>query len=553
VIIHAAFGASAARVAGRIAGDAAILACEPIRGAEALLRALQLRRAGTHFALAVYHDDVRATLLRERAAEFCATYATWDEVRLMLDADATRIAGARPVLDDAAAAALLEAIRLSDGIAVGSWAEHARLLEVLGIVPRGADIVIVPDPDVPRTVAGARTDVVVYAPHDHADELAAFIVTLGDLALPVTVIARDRPTIPAPVRFVPPEQAAEALGCARVIVDASSNDPGTALALAHLGRALVVASSSGAAEVLRGAASYDLWNRRSILAAVANALGASAPTIRANAFGDRPVARAAPVFPDDAPLVSVIVTTYERPVLLAVTLATIQAQTYPNVEIVVVNDAGSDVANVVARFPRARLIDQPQNRGPAAARNRGLAEARGTYATFFDDDDEMFPDHVATLANALLCSRLDVAYGHLINAIVVHAPDGTHTVESIAGHVALLDHADIQWAGALATTAVMFRRSLIETIGGVDETMVAAEDYEFWLRLAAGREWVGVPDITSLYVIRNDGSNRSSTRINRYAAAHRAIYGKHPSSRPLVQAGRASMLDLFDRNTQPDA
>jgi GT2 family glycosyltransferase len=543
----------AGRIAARIPGDATILGCELGLGSRILADALQLRRAGTRFFLAVSVDDVRAAVVRERSADFCATYETWDEIRLLLDEGAGELAGAQRVVDDADASALIEAIRLSDGVLAGSWREHERLLDALGIVPRETTIVINPDPAVPAAVADERTDVVVYAPRERAAALAAFVVTLADLELPVTIVARDQPAIASRARFEPPERAAATLGRARVIVDASSSDPGTALALAALGRPLVVASSSGATEVLRGAGSYDLWNRRSLLAAVANALGGSAPQIRAGAFDDRPAPRPRRAFAADAPLVSVIVTTYNRPELLAITLATIQAQTYPNIEIIVVNDAGRDVAAVVAGFSRARLLEQPANRGPAAARNRGLAEARGTYATLFDDDDEMFPDHIAALAGALLQSGLDVAYGQMINAIASRLPDGSYQIGSLAGHVALLDHADIQWAGALATTALMFRRTLLDEIGNVDTAMNAAEDYEFWLRVAAGREWVRVPDITSLYYIRKDGSNRSNSNVARYAAAHRAIYLKHPSERPLVLAGRAAMLEYFDRGGAPGA
>ena len=160
---------------------------------------------------------------------------------------------------------------------------------------------------------------------------------------------------------------------------------------------------------------YDPWNRRSILAATVNALGGSPPAMRSGVRPDRPRVRPAHVFGAGAPLVSVVVATRNRPELLAATLATIERQTYPAIEIVVVNDGGSDVRAVVDDFPRARLIDQPENRGPAAARNRGLAEAHGAYAIFFDDDDEMFPDHIATLVRALERSGLDVAYGQLIN------------------------------------------------------------------------------------------------------------------------------------------
>ena len=78
-----------------------------------------------------------------------------------------------------------------------------------------------------------------------------------------------------------------------------------------------------------------------------------------------------------------------------------------------------------------------------------------------------------------------------------------------------------------------------------------AEDYEFWLRLAAGREWARVDDVTSMYYVRSDGSNRSNTAGERYFAAHQAIYAKHPSARPLVQAGRAAMLEVFGRAVTP--
>jgi hypothetical protein len=163
----------------------------------------------------------------------------------------------------------------------------------------------------------------------------------------------------------------------------------------------------------------------------------------------------------------------------------------------------------------------------------------------------MFPDHVATLANALLVSGLGVAYGQMINAFVTKTGPDRYAIDALAGHDALLDHADIQWAGALATTAVMFRRALLAGIGTVDEGLVAAEDYEFWYRLAEGREWARVPGVTSVYFVRRDGSNRSATGARRYFLAHQAIYAKHPSTRPLVGAGRAAMLELFGQTAAP--
>jgi GT2 family glycosyltransferase len=546
-----AHGEEAARVAGRIAGEATIIACEPEFGESALADAVSLRRAGTHYVLSVHFEDVRARLVREQSVELCAQYATWDEVRLRFDQLAAAIIATPTELPKAARGALFEALRLADSVILRSWAEFVRLSGAVYSVRRDIDIVVIEDPDVPESVSGAATDAVVYAPSRRADELANFVAALGDLEVPVTIIARDQPTIPTRVRFVPPSETAAALGRARVIVDASGNDPGTALALAKLGRPLVVSSVGGAAEIVRNARSYDLWNRRSILTAVVNGFTADLPILRKGHYEDRPTPRTRPVFDASGPLVSVVVPTFNRPELLGLTLESIERQTYPVLEVIVVNDAGRDIADVVARFPRARLVNQPENRGPSPARNRGLAEARGEFVIFFDDDDEMFPDHIAAMVSVLQRSGLDVAYGQMINCFAKSAGPGRYVVDRLEGHVALMDHADIQWAGSLATTALMFRRSLVDVLGPIDESLPSAEDYEFWLRLATGREWARVPDVTSMYFIRNDGSNRSAGGARKYFLAHQAIYAKHPSERPLVRAGRFAMLELFSQTAAP--
>jgi GT2 family glycosyltransferase len=346
---------------------------------------------------------------------------------------------------------------------------------------------------------------------------------------------------------VPPDDAGAALARARVIVDATSDDPGVARMLASFGRPLAVSSAGGAAELLLDVVTFQPWDRASILAAIGDAFAAPAPRLRAAQPAARPIERPAiDRIGAATPLVSVIVTTFNRPLVLGDTLAAIERQRYPALEIIVVNDAGTDVAGVVANFPRARLIDQPENRGPAAGRNAGLRAANGTYAIFFDDDDEMFPDHIGALAGALERSGLDVAYGQMLNGFVTTGEDGHYRLERVLAHNAVLDNLEIQWGGSLATTAVMFRRRLVDEIGLVDETLVANEDYEFWIRLAAGRACARVSAVTTLYFVRTDGSNRSSQNAReRYLAAHRAIFAKHPSPRPLVNAGRAAMLQMF--------
>src|SRR3990172_13369562 len=79
------------------------------------------------------------------------------------------------------------------------------------------------------------------------------------------------------------------------------------------------------------------------------------------------------------PPVSVIVPTYNRPEMLAVCLRSILHQTYPNVEIIVVNDGGVDVKKIIDSLNQRNKITSlahPSNRGMAAARNTGVAVAR---------------------------------------------------------------------------------------------------------------------------------------------------------------------------------
>ena len=113
------------------------------------------------------------------------------------------------------------------------------------------------------------------------------------------------------------------------------------------------------------------------------------------------------------PLVSVIVPTLNRPAMLKDALASIAAQTYAPIEIIVVNDAGVDVERVVeqSRFKqRVVYLKHTTNKGLPAARNTGLKAASGDYIAYLDDDDVYYPDHIHTLVSFLLASNYKVAY-----------------------------------------------------------------------------------------------------------------------------------------------
>ncbi|MBX3231500.1 MAG: glycosyltransferase family 2 protein [Labilithrix sp.] len=109
--------------------------------------------------------------------------------------------------------------------------------------------------------------------------------------------------------------------------------------------------------------------------------------------------------------VSVVVPLYNKAPYVQRTLASIAAQTYGDYEVIVVDDGSTDGgAEIVAalEMPRVRLVVQG-NEGPGAARNRGLAEARGEYIAFLDADDEWLPEFLARSVALLDAAASDVA------------------------------------------------------------------------------------------------------------------------------------------------
>ena len=104
------------------------------------------------------------------------------------------------------------------------------------------------------------------------------------------------------------------------------------------------------------------------------------------------------------PLVSVIVPTYNRPDSLPEALDSIAKQTFRNIDVIVVNDGGCDVQNVIEAASEnvtIQYICHHDNKGLPATRNTGIRKAQGKYITYLDDDDILYPAHIQTLVDFL--------------------------------------------------------------------------------------------------------------------------------------------------------
>jgi glycosyltransferase involved in cell wall biosynthesis len=186
--------------------------------------------------------------------------------------------------------------------------------------------------------------------------------------------------------------------------------------------------------------------------------------------------------PPARPLVSVIIPCYNQAHFVRHAIESVRAQTYPGVELILVNDGSTDdVESVVAGFPWVRSISQ-ENRGLAAARNIGLARCRGDLVVFLDADDRLLPGAVETGVRLLAADpSLGFVAGH--SRFITSEGTPLPTEQPLRGaedpYVALLRRNSIR-----NPAMVMFRRSALDQAGGFDSRVDACADYEMYLRIS---------------------------------------------------------------------
>lgn len=209
--------------------------------------------------------------------------------------------------------------------------------------------------------------------------------------------------------------------------------------------------------------------------------------------------------PLSEPLVSVIIPTRDRAVLVIHAIESVLAQTYPHLEILVVDDASADdtVAMIEQRFgERVRLVHNDVAVGVAQARNQGIALARGAYIAFLDSDDQWLPEKIARQVVIAERGAADVIYCHAANV------DGTGTVLGVqrARHRGDVFRTMLRKnVVAGSVSALLVRRSCFDVVAPFRSGMYY-EDWELWLRLALRFRFDYVDGV--LVRIRHDPASR---------------------------------------------
>ena len=204
-----------------------------------------------------------------------------------------------------------------------------------------------------------------------------------------------------------------------------------------------------------------------------------------------------------SPLVSVVIPAYNAAATIERTLESVIAQTYANLEILVIDDGSTDASQEIAtRFARAdsriRVLVQ-RNAGVAAARNHGLREANGAYVAPIDADDIWRPENIARQVAALESADAAVPFSFAAS-FSIDEFDRSREHPRRAHRTTRTDYLGLLRRNAVGNgSAAIFRREALLSVGGYDETLKArgaqgAEDWKVALQLAAKTPAVAVPD-----------------------------------------------------------
>ena len=226
------------------------------------------------------------------------------------------------------------------------------------------------------------------------------------------------------------------------------------------------------------------------------------------------------------PLVSVVIPAYNGRELIARTIESILAQTWPAVEVIVVDDGSTDgTSEVVARFGDRIRFFQQKNSGCAAARNLGLLHAKGEFVAVLDQDDLWVPHKLERqIPRFGEDPKIGVVYAgieffliHSGEVTATYYPSEEPTVHDVLGHM------------TLALQTMVFRRSALDQIGLFDASLVGTDDWDISIRMAAQFRIVGINEILGRVGLHQEQAGRNTPSM---VANAMRVLDKHASLHP---------------------
>ncbi|MGJ5676625.1 MAG: glycosyltransferase [Nostochopsis sp.] len=244
------------------------------------------------------------------------------------------------------------------------------------------------------------------------------------------------------------------------------------------------------------------------------------------------------------PEASIVIPAYNSEKTIKQTIESVLCQTFTDFELIIINDGSTDLTlEVISQFQDSRIkVFSFENAGGNVSRNRGLERATGEFVSFLDADDIWTPDKLESQFYALQTNpQATVAYSwtDYIDEQGKFLLSGTHITAN--GNV----YEQLIISNFLENGSnPLIRREALVKLGGFDEDLTAAQDWDMWLRLAQNFDFIAVPHVQILYRI---SANSLSTNLVRQEKASLHVLEKACSKniQDLTHLKNKSLTNLY--------
>ncbi|GAA6615691.1 glycosyltransferase [Scytonema sp. NUACC26] len=245
-----------------------------------------------------------------------------------------------------------------------------------------------------------------------------------------------------------------------------------------------------------------------------------------------------------SPLISVVIPVFNGEKTIKETIVSVLHQTFDNFELIIINDGSEDsTLDVISQIDDSRVkVFSYSHTNANISRNRGLYYSSGEYVSFLDADDLWLPEKLNSQLLALQQNaNAMVAYSwtDYIDECSQFVVSGTHT--TVNGNV----YEKLLVSNFLENGSnPLIRREALIALGGFDESLPAAQDWDMWLRLAHKYNFVAVPSVQVLYRI---SANSLSSNLTRQEKACLLLLNKAYNNSPASKQSfrKQSLANLY--------
>ena len=214
------------------------------------------------------------------------------------------------------------------------------------------------------------------------------------------------------------------------------------------------------------------------------------------------------------PLVTVLISTHNRPIELRYAIQSIYDQTYQNFEIRLTRDGGIPISLWDMKDDRLHIINRDENKGLAYSFNQSIDNAQGKYVCYLGDDDLFYPNHIETLVRALQDNPdYGVVYSDLYKVHYKYDAYGKRIAQAKNVEVCRdFDRMSLFRFNNMLHVATMHKAELFSKTGTYNEEITCLLDWDLNRRMCFYTDFLHIPKVTGEYYALMGGNNRISTR-----------------------------------------